>query len=403
MTKKSINSDDGHAANALSKVAGKSPRVRRVRHRTTRPATKEPYNFPKESLEPCVRLAQALEEKNAGKPIPAADLPKSVGFHKSSDWRFLDLLRAANMFGLVTGTGETSTVALTEIGQDVVAPSSPEQRRKALVRAFESVDLFMQVADFYGGKKIPEDEYFDNTLVREFHVPRERIPKFTEVFLKSHTYLQSFGASSSNSHRTSALSATAPSSVVESKPFGPFAERNREFLDTCFVLMPFGGWNDVYYKDVYSPAIKAAGFEPLRADDLFHSGSVMEQIWEQISDAKVLVADVSGKNANVFYELGLSHSRGKPVVLLTGDIEDVPFDLRHLRVIVYDIRDPEWSQKVQRKMTTYLRNAKEEPEKSIPQPFRGNSQRFENSRMENSDERVGVDGRMGAAGNASKV
>jgi hypothetical protein len=261
----------------------------------------------------------------------------------------------------------------------------------------------MQVADFYGGKKIPEDEYFDNTLVREFHVPRERIPKFTEVFLKSHTYLQSFGASSSNSHRTSALSATAPSSVVESKPFGPFAERNREFLDTCFVLMPFGGWNDVYYKDVYSPAIKAAGFEPLRADDLFHSGSVMEQIWEQISDAKVLVADVSGKNANVFYELGLSHSRGKPVVLLTGDIEDVPFDLRHLRVIVYDIRDPEWSQKVQRQMTTYLRNAKEEPEKSIPQPFRGNSQRFENSRMENSDERVGVDGRMGAAGNASKV
>jgi hypothetical protein len=93
------------------------------------------------------------------------------------------------------------------------------------------------------------------------------------------------------------------------------------------------------------PAIKEAGLEPVRADELFSTGSVIEQIWEQISRAKVLLADLTGKNANVFYELGLSHAANKPVVFTTGQLEDVPFDLRHLRVAVYDVRDPAWGDK----------------------------------------------------------
>jgi hypothetical protein len=58
-----------------------------------------------------------------------------------------------------------------------------------------------------------------------------------------------------------------------------------------------------YYQEIYMPAIKEAGFEPVRADELFTTGSVVEQIWEQIEKAKLLLADLSGKNPNVFYEL----------------------------------------------------------------------------------------------------
>ena len=337
-----------------------------------RRVTKEAYNFPKCSLEECVRVAQAIEEKNAGKLIPAGELVKLVGFHQANDWRFLDLLRSANMFGVIDGVGETATVALTKIGEDIVAPSSSDQRRQALRKAFETVEVFKGVADYYAGKKIPEDEYFSNTLVREFHIPRERVEKFIDVFTKSLNYLTSFGDApftvqkeqkGEKSVRLSAPTA-APSHGVLLK------DRQREFLDTCFVLMPFGGWYDTYYKDVYCGAIKAAGFEPFRADDLFHSGSVMEQIWEQICDSKVLLAEVTGKNANVFYELGLAHSRGQPVVILTGNLDDVPFDLRHLRVVVYDVRDPAWAEKVRASVTTHLRNAKIDPARSIPQPFR---------------------------------
>jgi hypothetical protein len=150
--------------------------------------------------------------------------------------------------------------------------------------------------------------------------------------------------------------------------------RVREFLDTCFVMMPFGDWFNTYYQDIYIPAIREAGFEPVRADELFTTGSVVEQIWEQIQKAKVLLADLTDKNANVFYELGLAHAAKKPVVFTAAKVEDVPFDLRHLRVIIYEVREPEWSLKLRKSVTDYLKNAFKDPDKSIPHPFRGESE-----------------------------
>ncbi len=107
-------------------------------------------------------------------------------------------------------------------------------------------------------------------------------------------------------------------------------------------MMPFGEWFNVYYTEIYTQAIKDAGMEPMRADRLFSTGTVIEQIWEQIEKSKILLADLSGKNANVFYELGLAHAARKPVVFTSCSLEDVAFDLRHLRVIIYDINDPSW-------------------------------------------------------------
>jgi hypothetical protein len=100
------------------------------------------------------------------------------------------------------------------------------------------------------------------------------------------------------------------------------------------------------------------------------TGGVMEQIWDQITKSKLLLADLSGKNANVFYELGLAHAARKPVVFTASAVDDVPFDLRHLRVIIYDVRVPEWASKMRASITDYLRNATKDPDKSIPHPFR---------------------------------
>jgi len=55
---------------------------------------------------------------------------------------------------------------------------------------------------------------------------------------------------------------------------------------------------------------------------------IMQQIWVYILNARVLIAELTGKNPNVFYELGLAHAQGKDVILLTQSINDVPFDLR---------------------------------------------------------------------------
>jgi len=307
-----------------------------------------------------------VEEKNAGKPFPADELCKAVGFRRADDWRFLDQLKSANMYGLIEGTGKTARVELTPLGRDIVAPGSPQQRSDALRRAFETVDTFKRVADHYSGKPIPQDEFFDNTLVREFGIQRARVETFRRVFTANLEYLKAY-----HSQKGVVVPAKAGAGAPDSATTELSAEAPaRTHLDNCFVLMPFGSYFDTYYRDVYSPAIKEAGFEPVRADDLFSTGSIIEQIWEQISKAKVLLAELTGKNPNVFYELGLAHASKKPVVFVTGSLEDVPFDLRHLRVIPYDVHQPRWAEGLAKQISAHLRSCRTEPEKSIPSTFR---------------------------------
>lgn len=262
--------------------------------------------------------------------------------------------------------------------------SSPRQRSEALLEAFRTVKDFSAVQDYYGNKRIPEDEFFLNTLTREFNVPRDRVEHFSKIFLDNLKYLGAFSSSSPATSDLTTSEIEAPIVATTEKVHSPFLSKEprvREFLDTCFVMMPFGQWFDRYYQEIYVPAIKEAGFEPIRADELFSTGSVVEQIWEQIEKSKLLLADLSGKNPNVFYELGLAHAAKKPVVFTAGDVNDVPFDLRHLRVIIYDIREPEWAVKLRQSIADYLRNAAKEPGKSIPHPFRGLSEeKFDSKR-----------------------
>jgi hypothetical protein len=106
----------------------------------------------------------------------------------------------------------------------------------------------------------------------------------------------------------------------------------------CFVLMPFDKRYDSIYRKVILPVTDELGFGAIRSDDIFDVKPIMRDIWENINTARFLIAVLSGKNPNVFYELGLSHSVGKLVILLTDRIRDVPFDLRHLRIVTYDIK-----------------------------------------------------------------
>lgn len=333
------------------------------------------WTFPRDTLEDALKIPKALEEQNAGNPMKADILSKAVGFNQPDDWRFKHLLRSANQYGLVDGSGIKAIVTMTPTGNDVIAPGSPDQRQNALLQAFRNVEDFRKVEDFYKNKKLPESEFFENTLVREFSISRDRVGTFMEIFTKNLNYLRAFRVNQDFVENVNVNNEenTEVKSIKKGLAYEVDANNEtkiRKYLDTCFVMMPFGEWQDVYYKDVFSIAIQDAGLEPVRADELFTTGSVIEQIWEQIEKSKILIADLTGKNANVFYELGLAHAAQKPVVFISEKEEDIPFDLRHLRVILYNTKDPFWGDKLKKNLTEYLKNASKDPNKSIPQPFR---------------------------------
>jgi hypothetical protein len=134
----------------------------------------------------------------------------------------------------------------------------------------------------------------------------------------------------------------------------------------CFVMMPFGEPFDDYYKEVLSPAIRDAGLEPVRADEISEPGVISEQIWHRIQQATLCIADVSNRNPNVMYELGLAHALKKPVVQLVQRAGDLPFDVQNLRSIVYNTTSPRWDAKLREDIKTATLDAIRYPLGSIP-------------------------------------
>ncbi len=103
-----------------------------------------------------------------------------------------------------------------------------------------------------------------------------------------------------------------------------------------FVLMPFSQDLEPVYRDHITKVAQLLYQKIVRADDFFTTQSIMADIWNAICDSRLIIADCTSRNPNVFYEIGLAHTIGKRVILITQNKDDVPFDLRHLRFIHYE-------------------------------------------------------------------
>jgi hypothetical protein len=142
----------------------------------------------------------------------------------------------------------------------------------------------------------------------------------------------------------------------ESMIVTPYFEKPKE-LDTSwdlFVIMPFSAELQPVYDDHIRKCAQELQVSVGRGDDFFTAHSVMGDIWKAVLGARVVIADCTGKNANVFYEMGLAHAIGKPVILITQNSEDVPFDIRYLRYIQYDFT-PRGMQILENRLVATLR------------------------------------------------
>lgn len=104
----------------------------------------------------------------------------------------------------------------------------------------------------------------------------------------------------------------------------------------CFVLMPF----DSQFDDIYNYGIKESCKEANsyceRVDEQIFQETILDRIYNQISKADLIIAEMTGRNPNVFYEVGYAHALNKPTILLTQSSDDIPFDLKHYPHIIYN-------------------------------------------------------------------
>jgi hypothetical protein len=112
---------------------------------------------------------------------------------------------------------------------------------------------------------------------------------------------------------------------------------------TCFVLMPISdadGYEKSHFERVYkhliTPACEKSGYQPVRADDVFKTNYIIVDILRKIIDSEMVLCDISNKNPNVLYELGIRQAFNKPVVLIKDFKTEKIFDIQGLRYTEYD-------------------------------------------------------------------
>jgi hypothetical protein len=106
----------------------------------------------------------------------------------------------------------------------------------------------------------------------------------------------------------------------------------------CFVVLPFTAELNYFYLYLQHYLATKHGLRVERGDHRILTKALMDKVRDQIIEADVLLGDVTSANANVFYELGIAHALGKPVIFLTQDLpEEAPVDVRQFEFIQYDL------------------------------------------------------------------
>jgi hypothetical protein len=146
-----------------------------------------------------------------------------------------------------------------------------------------------------------------------------------------------------------------PSFIIEQDiKIDPIFHERRFIFDKklVFVLMPFSEpWSDRVWEKIKG-IIESKSLRAERADNRY-GFIITEDIWTGIMEARLIICDTTGWNPNVFYELGIAHTLGKPVILLTQPTHHLPFDTQGLRHLLYT-DNPDGMRKLEEELPNWI-------------------------------------------------
>jgi hypothetical protein len=321
--------------------------------------------FPKDPVAKCLHIPEGIIDQNAGN---ACKDREAAGYAKIGWTGPVGVeISSAIKYGLLERPSP-GKIRPTDLARKIIRPQQPKDHLDGLRQAVLQAPVIGDLYKRYRGENLPDKEFLVNTAVDSFKVPNEKVDEFIEVFLetlKDAKLLEDVAGG-----KTRVLDATLPAEVGSGVGEEQIKKLSKgvtvQATDSCFVMMPFVEPLGGYYTTVYQPAIDKAKLKAVRADaEIFGTGKIIDQIWAGIHSARVLVAELTGRNPNVLYELGIAHALHKPVVLVSSNEDDVPFDVRHVRVIYYDMRDPFWGTKLIEKVAENILSALRNPEEAI--------------------------------------
>src|ERR1022692_3500392 len=326
----------------------------------------KPAKYPRHSVDKALRIPKAILEQNGGHASTPTQAAGYLGL-KTAKGPFAVEIGSAKKYGFLDSP-EQGKIQPTELARRILRPKGEEDQLNAYREAVLNAPAISDVYKHYRGENIPQDTFFKNTLVDSFGIPEADFGDFRQVFLES---LQAAKLVEEHGENLRVLDVSESTGALTGDEMAEYLKKLGASVqvkpgDSCFVMQPFAPPFGGYYEKIFKAAIEKAGLVPVRADaEIFGTGKIIDQIWRGINNAKVLIAELTTRNVNVFYELGLAHALQKPVVLVASNKPDVPFDLKHIRVIYYDVTDPFWGAKLIEKIAENILSALKNPEEAI--------------------------------------
>lgn len=332
------------------------------------------------------RVEDAVKRKRTQRPFPACSFEESFDFAKElfnygsgksvRRLSFFDhlqkspesgpsrqLVTNSNKYGLIKGGAAAEQLELTTDGIKALDEDLPvrDQLKAKIQLAIGQIEPFSKLYERFSGNKLPARAALVDAA-KEFDISTDLAEEAVDTFVVNLRFLgllQTLSGAErivTKDHLLDSLPAspignasvtTNLSAVTQTKMgTGLLTSEHAHFETTCFYVTPIGEedseqrkHSDLFLGSIVEPALEQLGLKVVRADAIDKPGTITRQIVEYLLKSRLVIADLSFHNPNVFYELAIRHAVRLPVVQLIRASDRVPFDLNQIRTIKIDTSD----------------------------------------------------------------
>lgn len=322
--------------------------------------TRSQRPFPACSFEEAQTFAKAILDYGSGQPVKRLSLFDHL--QKSPDsGASRQLITNAGKYGLTKGGYSAEQLELTPDGAKAVDEDLPprEIARARIKLAIEDIEPFKKLHDRFAGNKLPVRAALTDAI-KEFGVPEQLADESVDTFIVNLRYvglLQTLSGAErivTVSHYLDTLPSTSETRIGASiagtahqkTSTAIVTSEHAQFETTCFYVTPIGDegseqrkHSDLFLGSIVEPALEQFGLKVIRADAIDKLGTITRQIIDYLLRSRLVIADLSFQNPNVFYELAIRHAARLPVVQIIRSADRVPFDVQQQRTIRIDTSD----------------------------------------------------------------
>ncbi len=312
-------------------------------------------SFPASTFEEPLEFTAAVFRIGSGQPVKRLTLFDQLGKSPESSGS-RQLIINSGRYGLTKGGMQAENIELTPEGQKVVDEqmNALERVRTRAELAIARIEPFQKLFEKFVGNKLPAKAVLIDAA-KDAGIDIDHAAEAVDTFVVNLRFVGLLRTLSGAERIISMdmLLGDLPSAqssptvqVANATPARIITSEHAQFESTCFYIAPIGSegsdprkHSDLFLGSIIEPALEPFQLKVVRADAIDKPGIITRQIIDYIMRSRIVIADLSFHNPNVFYELALRHAIKLPIVQLIRTSDRVPFDVNQMRTIQIDTTD----------------------------------------------------------------